>query len=139
MPTKYFYRKIIFSCVLLFLLFSFITNFVDLEKLFLPKKYWEKQVISLQKNINLLEMLIRDKLLEIEKKDLTMDLDIQRSYNIFSQHGSFKINKDTMNNIIELHKIEKLKLQAEVEDLIDKINKLKNKLEKTQMELEKHS
>lgn len=43
------------------------------------------------------------------------------------------------NNIIELHKIEKLKLQAEVEDLIDKINKLKNKLEKTQMELEKHS
>ncbi|MBI4794248.1 MAG: hypothetical protein HY790_00095 [Deltaproteobacteria bacterium] len=94
MPTKYFYRKIIFSCVLLFLLFSFITNFVDLEKLFLPKKYWEKQVISLQKNINLLEMLIRDKLLEIEKKDLTMDLDIQRSYNIFSQHGSFKINKE---------------------------------------------
>ena len=139
MPTIYFYRKIIFSGVLLFLLFFLITNFVDLEKLFFPKKYWEKQVISLQKNINLLEMQIRDKLLEIEKKDLTMDLDVQRSYNIFSQHGSFKINKDTMNKIIELHKIEKLKLQAELEDLINKFNKLKHKLEKAQMELEKHS
>ena len=138
MPNIYFYRKIIFSCVLFFLLFLLITNFVDLEKLFFPKKYWKNQVISLQKNINYLETLINDKLLEIRKKDLTIDLDVQQSYNMLTQHGSLKINEATLNNIIELHKIEKLKLQAELEDLVNKNYKLQYQLEKVKIELEKH-
>jgi hypothetical protein len=138
MQSKYFYRKIILSCLLLFLLFLLVSNFVDLEKLFLPKKYWQNKVISMQKSINLLETLANDKLIEIRKKDLTSDLDIQQSYNIFTQHGSFKISQDALNNIIKLHEIEKLKLQGELEDLVNNIDKLEHKLEKAKDEFEKY-
>jgi hypothetical protein len=49
-----------------------------------------------------------------------------------------KINEATLNNIIESHKIEKLKLQAELEDLFNKNDKLQYQLEKAKIELEKH-
>jgi hypothetical protein len=106
------------------------------QKAVFPEEYWQKQVSSLEKVIEFNEVFIRSAYRDIEKIQLTAQVDIADNIDSAEMLGMTK--EAAMQDAVEETKENTEANRELIKELSDTNSKLKREIEQTKKELTRH-